>query len=69
MLTILIRHKNTKREVIYPADEVEFEEDDGLRFHTKDGCGMHLKCSDSEQDYRDVFIMNDAGQTVARYLL
>lgn len=69
MLTVLIRNRKTRREILYSADEVEFQKGDGLRFHRPDRSGSHFSESNVEDDYRDVFIMNDAGQTVARYLL
>ena len=69
MFTILVRTKKTNREILYLADEIEFHEEDGLRFHSVNGNGSHLGIADKEDDYRDVFVMNENGQTVARYLL
>ncbi len=69
MLTVLIRHKKSGREILYPADEVEFEKGYGLRFHSPGQSGAHFPESNTEDDYRDVFVMNAAGQTVARYRL
>ena len=69
MLTVLIRDKKTGREIIYPADEVEFQKGDGLRFHRPNQTGAHCPESKAEDGFRDVFVMNAEGQTVARYIL
>ena len=69
MFTVLIRNKCTKDEILYLSDEVKFSEENGLTFTIKDGRGCHFIPSDKEQDYRDIFVMNSSGQTVARYLL
>lgn len=76
MLTVLIRYKESRREVITPARSVEFvpsgSEDSGLLINhgveAEGGCHLSMTASD-DKDWRDVFVMNDAGQTVARYIL
>ncbi len=74
MLTVLIRYKESRREVIFPAISVEFvpsgTEDAGLLINTKVDGETHLALSASDNhDWRDVFVMNANGQTVARYTL
>jgi hypothetical protein len=85
MLTVLIRYKNgdrSGREVIIPAKSVEFipagspsvnagiDQPGLLVNHGVDAeGGFHLSLSDNEEDWRDVFVMNAQGQTVARYTL
>jgi len=57
------RTKGLKGEIIEP-------EDAGLLInHTVDGESCHLGFSDNDDDARDVFVMNEHGSTVARYLL
>ena len=81
MLTVLIRYKNgdrAGREVLTPARSVEFvpkdskHDEPGLLINLAAGgdCdATHLSPSDNDDDWRDVFIMNAEGQTVARYIL
>lgn len=74
MLTVLIRYKETRREVIIPASSVEF-----IPVSTGDEPGLlinngveaeHLGLTEkSDPNFRDVFVMNGNGQTVARYTL
>jgi hypothetical protein len=69
----MIRNKKTRRETIYEASHVECQEagEDAtlLVFHpTGDGYSS-IGASASEDDYRDVFVMNANGKTVARYLI
>jgi hypothetical protein len=78
MLTVLIRYKETRREVLMPAKRVEFvpesskEESPGLLINHGDeaesGCFLAMT-SEGDSDWRDVFVMNAQGQTVARYIL
>ncbi len=80
MFTVLIKHvgSNQKgRTVLLSAKTVEFVPEGGLDKnpglfinHGVDGeDGCHLSPSEVEADYRDVFVMNDQGATVARYTL
>lgn len=71
------------REVITPATSVEFvpnrtdirgtKEEPGLLINLPEGAGInaqHLSPSEEgSDDWRDVFVMNAQGQTVARYIL
>ena len=76
MLTVLIRYKESRREILIPAKSVEFipsgTEDAGLLINhgvEADG-GIHLGLTASDDNnWRDVFVMNANGQTVARYTL
>lgn len=74
MLSVMIRHKRSKREYLEECDAIEWEveadaPDRGLLIVRKDGTSSHLPPSDSDEHIRDVFVMNSAGQTVARYVL
>jgi hypothetical protein len=75
MLTVLIRYNKSRREVLIPAETVEYnpirKEDGGGLLVVRAGIGsQHLGFSDTgDEDWRDVFVMNDQGQTVARYTL
>lgn len=75
MLTVLIKHKNTGREVLYEAWNVEYvsrpeEGDDaGLLINFEPGVSTHIGVSQDESERRDAFVMNEAGKTVARYAL
>lgn len=79
MLTVLIRHKSGDRvirEVLVSAKNVEFIPDEspaGGKLLVNHGVeaegGFCLSSSDDGDDWRDVFIMNAQGQTVARYTL
>ena len=77
MFTVMIRYAKTRREVLIPARSVEFiyhgdgAAEPGLLInHGVDAeGGCHLGTSTSEEDARDVFVMNANGKTVARYNL
>lgn len=81
MFTVLIRYQMTRREVLITAKTVEFlpegkddesPEAPGLSInHGIDGektTFLSLTPKDDE-NWRDVFVMNEQGQTVARYTL
>ncbi len=77
MFTVLIRYQGTRREVLLFAERIEFagpeEKEPGLHIDNSDVEGKmshflaHSKKGD--ENWRDVFVMNDHGQTVARYIL
>ena len=76
MLTVMIRHSETKREVIFSANTVEYvqratpEEPAGLLVLGEGSEYSRYPVRDHDEGpYRDVFVMNEAGQTVARYVL
>lgn len=82
MFTILLRYKKTRREVIISAESVEFIPNDGKKGTGIDNPGLlinhgveaksgyHLAMTpEGDEDWRDVFVMNNHGQTVARYTL
>lgn len=76
MLTVLIRYTTTGREVLVPARSVEYipkccgDKDEGLLINHGDSEGMHLgKTPEGDNNWRDVFVMNASGATVARYKL
>ena len=74
MMTVLIRNKATRREFLTECEAVEFEdygkgEHPGLLLVRPEAESQHYALSETEADYRDVFVMNAAGQTVARYSL
>ncbi len=75
MLTVLIKYVESKRECIIPARSIEFsraKEDAGLRINLPneaDGSTYLAMTAKGDSDFRDVFVMNDQGQTVARYSL
>lgn len=85
MLTILIKYQKSKREVLFgaesveyvppPADETERPRGDhgdgeGLLVQLGGGKAQHLGLTAiGDMDYRDVYVMNDKGSTVARYTL
>jgi len=79
MLTVLIKHKNgdqAGREVLVPAKSVEFIPNGSpaggelLVNHGVDAeGGFCLTSSKNGDDWRDVFVMNAQGQTVARYTI
>ena len=86
MLTVLIRYRETRREVLIPAKCVEYIppgktpvekeiatiDQPGLLINHggKADNGFHLGLTPiGEENFKDVFIMNDHGQTVARYIL
>lgn len=79
MFTVLVRHANG-REVLFEAERVEYQNNgepgDGLLITLNDmgikGPATTRQFAHSEvgdTDSRDVFVMNEAGQTVARYIL
>lgn len=74
MLTVLVRYTHSKREVLFPAQEVEYVPrgvpDAGLLIKFDYDKGTHLGVTtEGDEDLRDVFVMNDNGATVARYTL
>ena len=78
MLTVLTRYKVSRREVLFPVRSVEYApvggtDEPGLLLLMEDANGegtQHLGMTDaSDPNWRDVFVMNAAGQTVARYIL
>lgn len=74
MLTVLIRDKKTRREFLIECEVVEFEDTGkgdhpGLLLVLPGAESRHYPLSETEAEYRDVFVMNAAGQTVARYIL
>lgn len=75
MFSVLIRYKKSRREVIIPARSVEYVpdgKDAGLLINhaVEAEGGRHLgRTSQGDEDWRDVFVMNAQGQTVARYTL
>ena len=76
MFSVLIRYQKTRREVLLQARSVEFvplgESDTGLLINhgveAEGGCHL-APTQEGDEDWRDVFVMNNAGQTVARYTL
>ena len=78
MLTVLIKYKNgdqVGREVLVSAKSVEFTPDGSpaggellVNLGVEEG-GFCLTSSENEGDWRDVFVMNAQGQTVARYTI
>jgi hypothetical protein len=77
MLSVLIKHRSTGRDVLFgDVVSVEFE---AIVPGTRPGAGLlvnfsgdrssHWALSDMSDDQRDVFVMNEAGQTIARYVL
>lgn len=78
MMTVLIRYLKTKVEVLYEAVRVEYSaeknskiDSPGLIIERPDGVCSHFSNGDdgNEENFRDVFVMNREGQTVARYSL
>lgn len=79
MLTVLAKYHKTKREVLLQANAVEYvpKGDDrcgaGLLLrgvNGADGANTHLGMTmKGDEDFRDVFVMNADGQTVARYII
>ena len=80
MFTILIRYRKSLREVLVTAESVEFVREQGEHGVDKPGLlvnhgveakgGFHLEMTaEGDEDWRDVFVMNASGQTVARYTL
>ncbi len=77
MFTVLIRYNESRRECLIPARSVEFvpnggEDNPGLLINhgvLAEG-GSHLGMTpEGDKNWRDVFVMNAQGKTVARYLL
>jgi hypothetical protein len=77
MFSVLIRYKKTRREVLIPARSVEFvpkgsDDEPGLLINhavvAEGGCHLGMT-AEGDENYRDVFVMNPQGQTVARYSL
>ena len=76
MLTVLVKYTKSGREVLIPAKTVEFvpkgSVGEGLiiHHHVLEEGSCHLGFTpEGDQDWRDVFVMNDKGATVARYTL
>ena len=83
MFSVLIRYKETRREVLIPARSVEFipsgtpvvnkgiDQPGLLINHGVEGeKGIFLGMTpEGDDNWRDVFVMNGQGQTVARYTL
>lgn len=77
MLTVLVKYQKSGREVLIPAKTVEFcpkgsSTAEGLliNYDDREDGGRHLGFTpDGDNDWRDVFVMNDKGATVARYTL
>ena len=79
MFTVLLRYVDSRREVLIPARSVEFSpkssdggEGEGLLINhgVEAEGGSHLGFTEGEnKDWRDVFVMNANGKTVARYML
>ena len=77
MLTVLIRYKKSRTETLQEVAGVEYFPPDGddvvapgllLRF--ENGQDVQLAMSEKDdENWRDVFVMNSQGQTVARYTL
>lgn len=88
MFSVLIRYKETRREVLIPAKSVEFiptiwtmevgesspcpVDQPGLLINHgvegEGGCFLAMT-PEGDSNWRDVFVMNAQGQTVARYVL
>lgn len=79
MLTMKIKYQESNIEVVELVEKVEYipphsrKEDHpapGLLVEYGNGRASHLCLTPlGDTDYRDVFIMNDKGSTVARYTL
>ncbi len=83
MFSVLIRYRETRREALISAESVEFiplTDKDEEPPYDKAGLlvnhgvetkgGFHLGVTPmGDENWRDVFVMNEAGQTVARYTL
>ncbi len=75
MFTVLIKYQKTKAEVLFSAKTVEFASQGELGGLTVNRGveaeqGFHLSPTpEGDDNWRDVFVMNDRGQTVARYIL
>lgn len=74
MLTVLIRYQKSRIETLTPAHSVEFWPEGtpkaGLLMTHTNGDQSHVGLSEKgDENWRDVFVMNDKGATVARYTL
>ena len=82
MFTVMIRYKESRREVLISARSVEFVPvgKEGEQPYDKAGLlinhaveaegGFHLDMTAKDDDnLRDVFVMNSNGKTVAKYTL
>jgi len=73
MLTVLVRHKDTGVESIYQAESVDFvprNTEDSTRSQViLNGENMGRNIKFDGNDPQTVYVMNEAGQTVARYQL
>lgn len=80
MLTVLLKWHDGGNEVILSADSVEFvpkretangsKQDPGPGLIVRNGKDDHrIPASERHPELRDVFVMNEAGSTVARYTL
>ena len=82
MFSLLIKYQKTHREILISAKSVEFippnpkaenpDEFAGLLVNhgveAEGGCFLSVSEKD-DPNWRDVFVMNDNGRTVARYTL
>ena len=84
MLTVLIRYRVTRTETVQQVKTVEFYPNEklgkrsdgyerppaGLLLVYDDNESSHLSPTpEGDENWRDVFVMNAQGQTVARYTL
>ena len=74
MFTVLVRHESTAVESIYQAESVDFipghrDSKSALAHVILNGEGLGRTLVSDKRDPRLVFVMNEAGQTVARYKL
>ena len=72
MFTVLISYQSKLREFLITAKSVEYAKNGdhaGLLLGLPDGTSVHYGLAGDLEDARDVFVMNAAGKTVARYSL
>ena len=75
MLTVLMKYRISKTEIVQEVKCAEFypldgELPPGILLHYDDEHCTHLcPTAEGDEDWRDVFVMNSEGQTVARYTL
>lgn len=76
MFTILVKEKKSGREeLLCDVAHVTLDPkgDDstmpGLHIRYSDNAGLHYPISQDVGGFRDIFVMNEAGATVARYAL